>query len=154
MQYCRGGKKSKRFSPGSDFTDSIFTGELSGVDSALLLKHGAFTVTPSPEVQPTKTKETPSTYKTILTPLDAKPVFQCLKHNPLNRNANPLQRFRRNVFQIHFRNIISNLYGFKKVDFSLDICNILDICVSENILGIVLTLKMIKRNDNQSCPTF
>ena len=50
MQYCRGGKKSKRFSPGSDFTDSIFTGELFGVDSALLLKHGAFTVTLSPEV--------------------------------------------------------------------------------------------------------
>ena len=34
MQYCWGGKKSKRFSPGSDFTEQIFTGELSGVDSA------------------------------------------------------------------------------------------------------------------------
>ena len=29
MQYCQGGKKSKRFSPGSDFTEQIFTGELS-----------------------------------------------------------------------------------------------------------------------------
>ena len=34
MQYCRGGKKLKRFSPGSDFTEQILTGELSGLDSA------------------------------------------------------------------------------------------------------------------------
>ena len=34
MQYYRGGEKSKRFSPGSDFTEQIFTGEVSGVDSA------------------------------------------------------------------------------------------------------------------------
>ena len=27
MQYRRGGKKSKRFSPGSNFTEQIFTGE-------------------------------------------------------------------------------------------------------------------------------
>ena len=31
---------SKRFSPGSDFTDMIFTGELSGVDSAAALRQG------------------------------------------------------------------------------------------------------------------
>ena len=33
-----GCKKSKRFSPGSDFTEQSFTGELSGVDSARLLR--------------------------------------------------------------------------------------------------------------------
>ena len=38
MQYCRGGKKSKRVSPGSDFKEQIFTGELSGVDSAGALR--------------------------------------------------------------------------------------------------------------------
>ena len=38
MQYCRGGKKSKRVSPGSDFTEQIFTVELSGVDSAGVLR--------------------------------------------------------------------------------------------------------------------
>ena len=38
MQYCRGGKKSKRFSPGSDFTEQIFTGELSEVDLAGVLR--------------------------------------------------------------------------------------------------------------------
>ena len=38
MQYCQGGKKSKRFSPGSDFTEQIFTGELSRGDSAVLLR--------------------------------------------------------------------------------------------------------------------
>ena len=27
MQYCRGGKKSKRFYPGKDLTERIFTGE-------------------------------------------------------------------------------------------------------------------------------
>ena len=40
MQYCQGGKKSKRFSPGSDFTEQIFTGELSRGDSAVLLRQG------------------------------------------------------------------------------------------------------------------
>ena len=38
MQYCRGGKKSKRFPPGSDFTEQIFTGELSEVDLARVLR--------------------------------------------------------------------------------------------------------------------
>ena len=38
MQYCRGGKKSKRFPPGSDFTEQIFTGELSEVDLAGVLR--------------------------------------------------------------------------------------------------------------------
>ena len=33
----RGGRKSKPFSPGTDFVGVIFTGELSGVDSAGLL---------------------------------------------------------------------------------------------------------------------
>ena len=37
---CRGGKKSKFFPLGSDFTDQIFTGELSGVDSAVVLRPG------------------------------------------------------------------------------------------------------------------
>ena len=37
MQYCQGSKNSKRFSTGSDFTEQIFIGELSGVDSAGLL---------------------------------------------------------------------------------------------------------------------
>ena len=43
MQYCRGAgevKKSKRFSPGSDFTEQIFTGELSRVDSTGVLRQG------------------------------------------------------------------------------------------------------------------
>ena len=40
MQYCRGGKKSKRVSPGSDFTKQIFTGELSGVDPAGVPRQG------------------------------------------------------------------------------------------------------------------
>ena len=40
MQYCRAGKKSKIFSPGSDFTEQIFTGELSGVGSAGVLRQG------------------------------------------------------------------------------------------------------------------
>ena len=39
MQYCRGGKVSKLFLLGSDFTDQIFTGELSGVDSDRGLNH-------------------------------------------------------------------------------------------------------------------
>ena len=38
MQYCRGGKNSKCFFPGNDFTEQIFTGELSGVDSAGVLR--------------------------------------------------------------------------------------------------------------------
>ena len=38
MQYSRGGKKSKRFSPASNFTDHTFTMELSGVDSAGVLR--------------------------------------------------------------------------------------------------------------------
>ena len=40
MQHCRGGKKSKRFSPGGDFTDQIFIWELSGLDSAGVLRQG------------------------------------------------------------------------------------------------------------------
>ena len=43
MQYCRGGKKSKRFSPGSDFTEQIFAGELSWVDSAGVMRQDVFT---------------------------------------------------------------------------------------------------------------
>ena len=38
MQYHSESKKSKRFSPGSDLTEEIFTGELSGVDSAGVLR--------------------------------------------------------------------------------------------------------------------
>ena len=38
MKYCRGGKKSKHFSPGSNFAEQISTGELSGVDSAGVLR--------------------------------------------------------------------------------------------------------------------
>ena len=40
MQYCRGGKKSKRFSLGNDFTEQIFTGDISGLDSAGVLRQG------------------------------------------------------------------------------------------------------------------
>ena len=40
MQYCRGSEKSKRFSPGNDFTEQSFTGELYGVDSAGVLRQG------------------------------------------------------------------------------------------------------------------
>ena len=40
MQYRQLGKKSKRFSPGSDFMDSIFPGDLSEVDSAGMLRQG------------------------------------------------------------------------------------------------------------------
>ena len=42
MQYCRGGKISKRSSPGSDFTDPIFTGVFSWVDSAGVLRQGVY----------------------------------------------------------------------------------------------------------------
>ena len=45
MQYCRGGTKSKRVSLGSDFTEQIFTGELSGLDSAGVLRQGVFMIT-------------------------------------------------------------------------------------------------------------
>ena len=38
MQYCWGGKLSKCFSPGSDFTEQIFTGELAGMDSPGVLR--------------------------------------------------------------------------------------------------------------------
>ena len=38
----RGGRKSKPFSPGTDFAGIIFTGELSGVDSAGVLRQGVF----------------------------------------------------------------------------------------------------------------
>ena len=38
MHYCQGGKISKRFTPGSNFTDQIFTCELFGVDSAGVLR--------------------------------------------------------------------------------------------------------------------
>ena len=44
MEYCRGSKKSKRFSPGSYFTDQIFTGELSGRESAGVLRQGVLKV--------------------------------------------------------------------------------------------------------------
>ena len=40
MQYCQGSKKSKRFSPGSDFTEHIFTGESYRLDSAGVLREG------------------------------------------------------------------------------------------------------------------
>ena len=36
--------KSKRFSPGSDFTEQIFTGELSRVDSTGVLRQGALKI--------------------------------------------------------------------------------------------------------------
>ena len=35
---------SKRFSPGSDFKDQIFTGKLSGVDSGGELRQGGFSL--------------------------------------------------------------------------------------------------------------
>ena len=44
MQYCRGGKKSKQFSPESEFTEQKFTGELSRVDSAGVLKQDVLKV--------------------------------------------------------------------------------------------------------------
>ena len=40
----RGGKKSKPFSPGTDFVGLIFTGELSRVDSAGVLRQGVVAV--------------------------------------------------------------------------------------------------------------
>ena len=40
MQYCRGSKKSKCFSPVSDFMEQIFIGELSGLDPVRLMKQG------------------------------------------------------------------------------------------------------------------
>ena len=40
MQYCQGGKNSKRFSPGSDFTDQIFIEEPAGVNSTAVLRQG------------------------------------------------------------------------------------------------------------------
>ena len=44
MQYYQEGKKSKRFSLGSDFTEQIFTREFSGVDSARVLRQGVISV--------------------------------------------------------------------------------------------------------------
>ena len=44
MQYCRGGKKTKRVSPGNDFMEQIFTGELSGVDSTRVLRQGVINI--------------------------------------------------------------------------------------------------------------
>ena len=38
----RGGRKFKLFSAGSGFTSQIFTGELSGVDSAVVLRQCVF----------------------------------------------------------------------------------------------------------------
>ena len=38
MYYSRRGNKSKRFSPRSYVTDQIFTGEVSGMDSAGVLR--------------------------------------------------------------------------------------------------------------------
>ena len=38
MQYCWGGKLSTCFSPGSDFAEQIFTGELARMDSAGVLR--------------------------------------------------------------------------------------------------------------------
>ena len=40
MQFCRVGKKSKRFSPGSDLTVQIFARELSEMDSGGILRQG------------------------------------------------------------------------------------------------------------------
>ena len=40
----QGGRKSKPFSPGTDFVGLIFTGELSGVDSAGVLRQGVYIV--------------------------------------------------------------------------------------------------------------
>ena len=40
MQYCQGSKKSESFSPGSDFTGQCFTEDLSGLDSAGVLRQG------------------------------------------------------------------------------------------------------------------
>ena len=44
MQNFRVGKKSKLFSPESDFTEQIFTGERSRVDSAGVLRQGVKSV--------------------------------------------------------------------------------------------------------------
>ena len=44
MQHSRRGKKSKRVSPGSDFMEYIFTGELSGVDSTRVLRQGVINI--------------------------------------------------------------------------------------------------------------
>ena len=52
MIYCRGGgggKKSKRFFPGEWFTEQIFIGELSGVDSAGVLRQGVRVTTSKSE---------------------------------------------------------------------------------------------------------
>ena len=53
MIYCRegggGGKKSKRFFPGEWFTEQIFIGELSGVDSAGVLRQGVRVTTSNSE---------------------------------------------------------------------------------------------------------
>ena len=40
MEYCRRDKKSKHFSSGNDFTNQIFTGKLSRVDSVRVLRQG------------------------------------------------------------------------------------------------------------------
>ena len=45
MQYCLGGKKSRRVSLGSDFTEQIFTGELSGVHLTGVLSKGVQIIT-------------------------------------------------------------------------------------------------------------
>ena len=44
MQYCRGGKKSQCFSPGSDFTEQIFIRELSEVDSPKVMRQDVFII--------------------------------------------------------------------------------------------------------------
>ena len=44
MQYCQEGKKSKRFSLGSDFTVQIFRREFSGVDLGRVLRQGVISV--------------------------------------------------------------------------------------------------------------
>ena len=53
MIYCRGGggggKKSKRFFPGEWCTEQIFIGELSGVDSAGVLRQGVRVTTSNSE---------------------------------------------------------------------------------------------------------
>ena len=72
MQYCRGGNKFKHFSPRSDFTDLIFTGKLSGMDSAGVLRQGVLSIE-----QKHKFKQTTDTvYKGVRTNALHKAVFR------------------------------------------------------------------------------
>ena len=45
-------------------------------------------MTPSLEGRPTKAKEAPSPHEVRLTPLDTKPVFQCLREKQLKNSKN------------------------------------------------------------------